>query len=104
MIAAGEGPEHANGVFRILRFPEDVVVKGDGGVGRQDDAAWRLKEEPGDGAGFLFRQTLDVVNGRFARTTGFVDGDGLDGMRDAGCGQDFVAARGAGGEDEHFTS
>src|SRR6266851_7724517 len=96
--AGGKFFEHVTSVVRGARLAEDVAIKGDLGVGSDDDG--RAGGAGGYKFGFGSGQALDEIMRRFAGVRCFVDGGGEHGEGETSVVEDFGAADGGGGENE----
>ncbi len=100
MPPPGEEAQHAAGVFFVPRLAEDFVVQGNYRVGTEDDIAPATL----DSASLLFGHAADKFEWQFIWARNFGYGSRPHEVVDSGREQQFVAARGSGGEDQHFSS
>ena len=98
MGTAREQTEHMGSIGIVDGLAEDLIIEADSCVGGENYVICRR----GEGLRFFGGETADKTGGRFASQAEFRDICGLDEMVDASGKEEFVAARGGGGKDEHF--
>ncbi len=100
MRMAGKGLHHPPGIGGVRGLGEHLAVDHHGGVCAEDG----FTRIAGDGIGLVAGQTEDVILWVLAGEGAFVDRSDSDRERNPGLAQDFGAARGLGGEDQHHSS
>ena len=98
MGAIGEKAEHAFRLGDVSGLVEDGTIQDNGGIGSKRHSAGVLAR---DGCSLLQREAADVGNRVFAGVAALIDVGRMDGVPNGNLGQEFAAARGGGGEDQH---
>lgn len=98
VLPAGEETQHAAGILFVTWFAEDFVVQENDGIGAEDNIAPATL----DSASLFFGHAADKIQRGLTCATDFGHGGRPDDVIDPGREQQFVAARGSGGENQHF--
>ena len=101
--AAGKQGEHARGIGGGFGLAEDEVARQhDGGVGGEDGNGLAVVlVKSADGLRLFNGEPLNIGGGGLLGEWAFVNVSWFNDKGEAGLGEEFVAARGGGGEDKH---